>query len=346
MRFNRVCINGSAVVIPPIAVSSDDIEASLAPLYQRLRLPEGRLELMTGIRERHFWEGDILPSAASAQAGRQILDQGRVDKAEIDLLIHCGVCRDRMEPATAAYVHGLLEMPASCQILDVSNACLGFANAMVLAGGLIESGQIRHALLVSGENGRPLLDNTIRLLLEGDHTRNSVKPYFANLTIGAGAAAMLLSRDELTSGQHYRLLGGTARTDSLANQLCQGDATGTDGLDMQTDAEALLDAGIALAQATWNDFEKELGWDRATPGCFVSHQVGRTHQRRLFESLGLDRDKDFTTFEYMGNVGSVSLPFTFHQAVQAGRIGPGEKVAMLGIGSGLSCVMLAAEAMA
>ena len=345
MRFSRVVINGSSVVIPPIPVSSEDIEARLAPLYERLKLPEGRLELMTGIQTRHYWESDILPSQASAEAGGLLLAEGRVEKSEIDLLIHCGVCRDRMEPATAAYVHGLLGLPASCQILDVSNACLGFVNAMVLAGGLIESGQIRHALLVSGENGRPLLNNTVKTLVEGGLSRNAVKPYFANLTIGAGAAAMLISRDDLASGPAFKLCGGIARTDSSANELCQGDSVGIEGIEMQTNAEGLLDAGIALASTTWDEFEKELGWTRKTPDCFVCHQVGRTHQRRLFDSLNLDRSRDFTTYEYMGNVGSVSLPFTFHKAVEAGRIKAGDKAALLGIGSGLSTVMLGVEAL-
>lgn len=214
---------------------------------------------------------------------------------------------------------------------------------MVLAGGLIESGQIRHALLVSGENGRPLLEHTIETLLERDLTRSGVKPYFANLTIGAGAAAMLLSHESAAQPDAPRVLGGAARTDSAANKLCQGNAAGMDGLEMLTEAEALLDAGIELASATWSAFTRELDWDRLTPDCFVCHQVGRTHQRRLFESLELDRERDFTTFEYMGNVGSVSLPFTFHKAVEAGRIGSGTKTVLMGIGSGLSSVMLGVE---
>jgi 3-oxoacyl-[acyl-carrier-protein] synthase-3 len=300
--------------------------------------------MMTGIARRHYWEGDILPSFASAEAGRKLLDQKRVNPMEIDLLVHCGVCRDRMEPATAAYVHGLLKLPSSCQILDISNACLGFVNAMVLAGGLIESGQIRHALLVSGENGRPLLENTIQTLLEKDLNRNAVKPYFANLTIGAGAAAMLVSRRNLAMDDSQMLIGGVARTDSSANQLCQGDSAQAGGFEMQTNAEALLDAGIALAQTAWNDFERDLNWNRDMVDCFVCHQVGRTHQRRLFDSLKLDRDRDFTTYDYMGNVGSVSLPFTYHEAKEARRIFPGSKVVLMGIGSGLSSVILGVEA--
>ena len=343
MRFSRACITATAVVVPPVPVTSAEIEERLRPLYERIGLPEGRLELMTGIERRHYWDHPILPSEASARAGRQILDSEGVNPGEIDLLIHCGVCRDRMEPATAAYVHGLLGLSADCQILDVSNACLGFVNAMVLASGLLEGGQIRHALLVSGENGRPLLENTIKALLTGQHTRREVKPYFANLTIGAGAAAMLLSREDLVNGPAFRILGGAFRTDSESNKLCQGDSAGVEGFEMQTEAEALLNAGIGLAGRTWETFSEQLGWDRDTPDCFTCHQVGRTHQRHLFDSLGLDRGKDFTTYETMGNVGSVSLPFTFHKAWESGRISYSSRVALLGIGSGLSCVMLGVE---
>lgn len=344
MRFFKVRIQATNGIVPPEAVTSNEIEKRLAPLYERLRLPEGRLELMTGIERRHFWGPGFLPSQASARAGAALLDEVAADPSEIDLLIHCGVCRDRMEPATAAYVHGLLKLPRRCQILDVSNACLGFVNAMALAGGLIESGQIRRALLVSGENGRPLLENTLHSLLEKDLTRKSVKPYFANLTIGAGAAAMLLTQESLAPSDSPRLLGGTAATDSSANELCQGDAAGYGALEMLTEAEALLDAGIALASSTWKDFSAELSWDASTPDCFICHQVGRTHQRRLFEALGLPREKDVTTYETMGNVGSVSLPFTFDTALRTQRLRRGGKAALLGIGSGLSCMMLGVEA--
>lgn len=343
MKFTRVRIAGTAAVCPPHSLSSAEIEARLRPLYERIGLPEGRLELMSGIRERHFWEGSILPSQASAQAGEQLLAQVEIERSQIDLLIHCGVCRDRMEPATAAYVHGLLGLSPDCQILDVSNACLGFVNAMVLAAGLIESGQVRHVLLVSGENGRPLLEHTIEQLLTRPFNRKQVKPYFANLTIGAGAAAMLLSAESETAAAAPRLLGGICGTDSSANDLCQGDATGVGSLEMLTEAEALLKAGIALAGRTWQRFLSLMAWTSNDIDHFVCHQVGRTHQRALFDALGLDQAKDFTTYATMGNVGSVSLPLTLHRAIEAGVIQSRQRVALLGIGSGLSCMMLGVQ---
>ena len=134
--FTQVAIEAMAFALPQDVFSSDTIETELSPLYDRLNLPRGRLELMTGIRERRFWPSNHRPSVASAEAGRKLLGLG-VDKDEIDLLIHSSVCRDRLEPATASYVHRLLDLSGNTQILDISNACLGFINAVVLAGSMI-----------------------------------------------------------------------------------------------------------------------------------------------------------------------------------------------------------------
>jgi 3-oxoacyl-[acyl-carrier-protein] synthase-3 len=76
----------------------------------------------------------------------------------------------------------------------------------------------------------------------------------------------------------------------------------------------------------------------------VTHQVGVAHRRLLLSTLGLDESLDFPTVEHLGNMGSVSLPLSFHQALEQGFIHPGERVALLGIGSGLHCMMLAIEA--
>lgn len=340
--FSQLAIETLAWAEPPEAWTSDAIEARLAPLYERVKLPAGRLELMTGIRERRFWPADFPASAASAEAGRAALARSRFGPKDIDLLVHCAVCRDRLEPATASAVHAALGLGPACQLFDLSNACLGFVNGLLVAGALVESGQVRRALLVSGENGRPLVERTLRTLLDGEHTRQSVKPYFANLTIGAGAVAAVLCRADEAGADALRPRAAVVGADSSANRLCQGD-TAEGGLDMQTDSEALLEAGVGLARATWDRFTAHTGWAVTTPDRVVTHQVGRRHQRALFEALGLPLEKDFSTYETWGNVGSVSLPLTLAQARASGALPPGSKAALLGIGSGLVCAMLAVD---
>ncbi len=77
---------------------------------------------------------------------------------------------------------------------------------------------------------------------------------------------------------------------------------------MQTDSEKMLEAGVALAKDTWDQFTASTGWSLATVDRAICHQVGSAHRRRLFETLGLDLAKDYSTFETLGNMGSASLP--------------------------------------
>ncbi len=340
MEFKQTRIAAVAHVLPGEVVTSDDIERELAPVYERLRLPAGRLELMTGIRERRVWPTHTRPSEASSAAGKAALDMVP-DLPPVDLLVHAAVSRDRLEPATAAYVHKSLQLPRHTQIFDLSNACLGFLNAMITAGAMIECGLIRTALIVSGENGRPLLEETTRTLLAGEFTRKSIKPFFANLTIGCGAVAMVLCRRDLHSGGGFGDLEfGVSRTDGSFSHLCEGDSSAGGGLVMQTDSEALMEAGIGLATETWQSFLRsdpaQAPFDRV-----ITHQVGKTHQRRLHEALEIDPALDYPTYPFLGNVGSVACPITLSIAAANQAIRPGSRVALLGIGSGLSSVMLA-----
>lgn len=340
MKFEHVCIESIAVALPDEIWTSADVEERLRPLYERLKLPAGRLELMTGIRERRMWAPGTRPSDASAAAGRAVLAKSGLRADQVELFIHAAVSRDMLEPATAAFAHRKIGLPASAQIFDVSNACLGFLNALMVAAGLIESGRIRCALIVAGENGRPLVEQTIRTLLGRPHTRNEIKPYFANLTIGSGAVGAMLCHRSLVRGRAHALRGGIARAATQHSELCQGDADGAESLAMQTDSEQLLLAGVALAAETWRDFtaEQGTGFDR-----FICHQVGAAHRRKLYETLGLDLARDFSTFETLGNTGSVALPATLAAAVAAGAVKEGDQVGLLGIGSGLNCLMLALE---
>jgi 3-oxoacyl-[acyl-carrier-protein] synthase-3 len=261
----------------------------------------------------------------------------------VELFIHSAVCRDMLEPATASFAHRKIGLPPTAQIFDVSNACLGFLNSLTVAAGLIESGQIKCALVASGENGGPLVEQTLHTLLTQPLDRNGIKPYFANLTIGSGAVAALVCHRDLIRGRAHRLRGGVARAATQHSELCQGDTHGADALAMQTDSEALLVAGLALARETWDEFTAITGWKTAGVDRFICHQVGSTHRRKLYEALGLDLAKDFSTFETLGNTGSVALPATLAAAVDAGAVKDGDKVALLGIGSGLNSLMLALE---
>jgi acyl-CoA:acyl-CoA alkyltransferase len=347
MRYERVCLEAFGYTLPDEIITSAEIESRLAPLYQRLRLPEGRLELMTGIRERRFWPSGTLPSEISIQSAEKAIAAAGIDNTDIGCLIHASVCRDHLEPATACRVHHGLGLSGECLIYDTSNACLGILNGMLQVANMIELGQIKAGLIVGTESSRPLVENTIaRLNSDISVTREQMKLAVASLTIGSGSAAVLLVNRELSRTQN-RLAAAVARANTQFHALCHsgGDESIAGGMQpwMTTDSERLLHAGVATANDAFADFLAELGCDADGIDKVFCHQVGVAHRRLLYETLRLPPPADFSTVEFLGNTGSVAAPITAAIGIERGQLSPGDRFAMLGIGSGLNVIMLGVE---
>ena len=344
MRYQHVCVEALAYRLPPHIVTSEELEHRLTPVYDRFGVSVGRLELMTGIRERRFWDPGIKPGTMSAQTAARALEMSGLDRSHIGFLAHGSVCRDQLEPATASGVHHALQLPNSAFVLDVSNACLGLLNGMIMLADMIELGHVRAGIIVGTEMGRDLVEGTIDTLLASPNlTKQELKLAFASLTIGSGSAAIVLCDRKLSRTGH-RLLGGVFRTDTSGHELCAGgsqtETFGDHRPRMQTDSEALLHAGINLAETTWIEARSTLGWANRDVHKAFTHQVGRAHRKLLYERLGLDPQIDFATVEFLGNTGAAALPLTAALGVERGHVQAGDNVALLGIGSGLNSLML------
>jgi len=340
MRYTKVCLHEFGYELPPVELSSDAIEERLQPLYERRNLPAGRLELMTGITTRRLWQPGTRPSSGAAAAGAAAIAKAGVDADDLECLLFTSVSRDMMEPATASFVHRALGLPPSCLLFDISNACLGFLDGMIMLANMLELGQVRAGLLVAGETAEDLTASTLRhLLSDPTLTRKSIKPLFASLTIGSGAVALVMTRRDYRDSGHF-LRGGACRANTVHNDLCQGGQNAEQGTLMSTDSEQLLEKGIETAAACWQSFQDELGWSKEMIDRFFCHQVGKAHAQLLFETLKLDPAKNFETLPILGNVGSVSAPITMALGIEQGALVAGQRVAILGIGSGINALML------
>lgn len=340
-RYSRVRLASMAAVLPPEVVTSAAIEERLGPLYERLHLPAGRLELMTGIAERRFFAPGTLPGQISARTVQEVIAASPFDLSQIDVLIHGSVCRDQMEPATAAGVHAAAGLSTACRFFDVSNACLGILDGLLLLADMIELGRVKAGVVVGTEIGRPLVEGTIDSLLCDDSvTRKSVKDDFASLTIGSGSAAFVLADADLAP-EGCVLEGAAIATDTEATKLCAGgtESTADNRPRMSTDSEALLHAGVNLAAQTWSVFQPTFQGE-TLPDRVTTHQVGSRHRKLLLDTLGLEERLDYPTVERFGNTGSAALPMAATVGAQAGHTSSGQHVAWLGIGSGLTCQML------
>jgi len=337
MLFQHVAIAGLAHIDAPRRLSSKEINARLKPTLDRLGIRIDVLGGVAGVHSRYLWDGDVQASDAATLAGVKALGDAGIDPDRVGLLVNTSVSRDWLEPSTASIVSGNLGLSDTCQNFDVANACLAFINGMDIASRMIERGEIDYALIVNGETADHAYEKTLERLARDDATAEQFRNELATLTLGSGAAAMVLARAELAPGAP-RYKGGVTRAATQWNQLCRGNLDG-----MMTDTRLLLLEGIKLAQKTFSAARQALGWVVGELDQFVIHQVSKVHTKAFTRAIGIDPKKVMTIFGEHGNIGPASVPIVLSKLREEGRLKKGDRVALLGIGSGLNCSMAEVE---
>lgn len=376
MHYRNVYVQSIGYELPPVVVTTAELEGRLKPLYEAHHLPAGQLELLTGITERRWWEPGYRLSQGATAAGRKALSAGGLDATEVDVLIYAGVCREQFEPATACAVAANLGVSPDAIMYDLSNACLGVLNGIIEVANRIELGQCRAGLVVSCETAREINETAVDRVNDS-RSLDVFRSSLATFTGGSGAVAVLVTSEELSDGRR-RLVGGAAKNAPEHHDLCKWgvrtilptavgrlldgsvpQALGTHaaalvqkgiGLGrhvmvpfMETHAGDVLKHGVDLGTKTWAAFLAKMGWAKERIDKVICHQVGAGHRDAVLKGFGLAGDQDFSTFPFLGNIGTVSVPITAAIAEEREFLRPGDRVGWLGIGSGLNCLMLGLE---
>ena len=329
-EYSRAALLAVTEVEAPLEVTSDDLDAQLEDALTRLRLPKHLLERVAGVKARRNWDETKDFQQAAAEAGTAALAQAGVAPERVGLLLNTSVTRATLEPSVAVRIHDLMGLPTSATNFDITNACLGFVNGLMLASTLVDAGQIEYAVVVAAEDASQVQAATVANLHAETTVRGNFMEQFASLTLGCGAAAAVVGRIEDHPGGH-RILRGVTRAGTDHHLLCVGDHNG-----MFTDSTALLEDGLELVMDAWRDVPAAWAWDSADR--YITHQVSQMHTDAISESAGLPKEKLPTTFPVLGNVGPASLPITLVR--EQDELNEGDRVVCLGVGSGLNTAML------
>ncbi|MDQ0735218.1 3-oxoacyl-ACP synthase III [Arthrobacter agilis] len=330
-RHDNTALLAVTSVEAPVVVSSAEFDERLAPSLKRLRLSKRLLERVAGVTERRWWSPGSDFDDAAIEAGAKAMAEAGIEPGDVGLLINTSVTRRNLEPSVAVKIHHSLGLPSSAMNFDLANACLGFVNGMTLAANMIDSGQIKYALIVAGEDAQRTQEATFRRLNREDSTRADFLAEFATLTLGSGAAAAVIGPADLHPGSH-RILGGVSRAGTQHHELCVG---GIDG--MYTDTKGLLDGGLELVVTAWHEAQAD-GWAWDAMDRYVTHQVSNSYTNAIIKAVDLERERVPITFPHWGNVGPASLPMTLAQEAQS--LTSGDRVLCLGVGSGLNTSMM------
>jgi 3-oxoacyl-[acyl-carrier-protein] synthase-3 len=354
-QYSQVVVDKCEFVQPPTKVTSAEIEDEIIEVYERFGIPKGTLERLSGVSSRYMWSRETLPSDVGVEAIERLLSDGNFPIDKVDVLISCSVSRDLFEPSTACIIHKKLGLSPRVMAFDVTNACIGFSNGLMLASTMIESGVARAALVVSPEVPSLIVESNSRMLRrEIDRiSREDLLKVVPVFTLGSGAVVFGVCHERYSTGDGHRFLGGAGLSATEHTDLCTGNGdfcvTGT--LEelfpsqplMHTESSKLISAAAKVGGQTWPMTSEILGWSRDDVKHVFCHQVGKQVNEAFYKELGLDFHKEFSIYQEYGNMISAALPAALVLGGKARGIQKGDKVVCTGFGSGLNSLFWGVE---
>ncbi len=316
MKF-RAQVIGCGAYLPERVVSN-------AELAERLDTSDEWIVQRTGIRQRHVAATGELTSDLALRAAQRALAAAGMAGSDLDLLVLATATPDNTFPATATKVQARLGMSRGAAF-DVQAVCSGFIYALAVADNFIRSGQARTVMVIGAETFSRILDWEDRgtCVLFGDGAGALVLR--AERSDGSKAERGILSTHLHSDGAGYDLLyvdGGPSTTGSCGFLRMEGKEIFRHAVQRLAEVvdEALAANGLKAGEVDW----------------LVPHQANRRIIDSMGRKLGLAAEKVVVTIDRHANTSAASVPLALAEAVDQGRIKPGDLVLMEAMGGGLT----------
>ncbi len=315
-RYSRIAGTGSA--LPERAVSNEDLARELAE--RGVETSDEWIVERTGIRRRHIAAPEVSSSMLATAAARRALEAAGVPVESVDLIIVATSTPDYVFPSTACLVQKALGI-AGGAAFDVQAVCAGFVYGLATADAMIRSGMASCALVIGAEVYSRILDWNDRgpCVLFGD-----------------GAGAVLLTADSkpgiLTAKLHADgSYEGILRT---PGNVCGGGITGHPFLTM--DGQAVFKLAVSVLDSVAREAVAAAGLTLADVDWLIPHQANVRIIQATGRKLRIPPERVIVTVDQHANTSAASIPLALDQAVRDGRVKPGQRVLMEGVGGGFT----------
>ena len=311
MIWSRIIGTGS--YLPPKVVTNDDLAKQMDTTDEWIRT-------RTGIRQRHIAEPSQASSDLGVEASRAALAAARIIPQEIDLIIAATATPDYIFPSTACIMQAKLGMKG-CAAFDIQAVCSGFVYALAIADKMIRSGQHRCALIVGTEVYSRILD---------------WKDRGTAVLFGDGAGAVILRADSKPGIMASVLHADGSYVDilSVPGNVCGGKIVGSPFLQM--DGQAVFKFAVKVLDEVARETLALCGLTPSDIDWLIPHQANARILEATARKLGVDLSKLVVTVDRHGNTSAASVPLALDLAIRDGRIKPGHKVMLQGVGGGFT----------
>ncbi len=311
----RACVTGFGHYLPEHAVSNAEISL-------RVDTSDEWITARTGIRQRYFSALHETTAFMGSEAAKEALAAAGLEAEAVDAIILATATPDQAFPASAVHVQAALGAKHAFAF-DISAACSGFIYALSVADGMIRAGQADTVLVIGSEVYSRILNFEDRgtCVLFGD---------------GAGAV-VLQARQVAAAGPgilstHLHSDGAFADILYVDGAVGQRDRPGhlvMNGREVFRQAVTLLSSAVTEALQANGLMPKDIDW-------LVPHQANLRIIDGVGKKLGLPPERVVVTVDQHANTSAASIPLALWQAVNDGRIKPGQLILLEALGGGLT----------
>ena len=311
MIFSRIV--GTGGYLPPRVVTNDEFAA-------RLDTSDAWIRERTGIVERHIADASQTSSDLALEASRAALSAAGVRAEDIDLIVLATSTPDYVFPSTACLLQAKLGIK-NCPAFDLQAVCSGFVYALATADNFIRAGTHRRALVVGAEVFSRILDWNDRgtCVLFGD---------------GAGAVVLAAGDRPGVHASVLRADGSHAGILSVPGNVCGGSIVGSPYLQMQ--GSQVFKFAVKVLDEVARETVAAAGMQLGDIDWLIPHQANARILEATARKLGLPLERLVVTVDHHGNTSAASVPLALDEFVRAGKIRPGHRVLLQGVGGGFT----------
>ncbi|HZM36703.1 MAG TPA: beta-ketoacyl-ACP synthase III [Burkholderiales bacterium] len=311
MIYSRIVGTGS--YLPPRVMANAEFAA-------RLDTSDAWIRERTGIVQRHIADPTQASSDLALQAALRALDAADLKPEQIGMIVLATSTPDYIFPSTACLLQAKLGVKG-CAAFDVQAVCSGFVYALATADAFIRNGTYKSALVVGTEVFSRILDWNDRgtCVLFGD---------------GAGAVV-------LVAGEKPGILASVLHADgsqvdllSVPGNVCRGEIVGSPYLQMN--GQGVFKFAVRVLEEAARETVAAAGMQMSDVDWLIPHQANVRILDATARKLGLPAEKLVVTVDHHGNTSAASIPLALDEFMRAGRIRPGHRVLMEGVGGGFT----------
>jgi 3-oxoacyl-[acyl-carrier-protein] synthase-3 len=313
-------ITGWGMAVPQKIVTNDDIA-------RRVDTTDEWIQSHTGIRERRVVVDEQSTATLAVEASLRALDMARLNPADLDLIIVSTCSPEYIFPATACLVQDHLGA-SKAGAFDLLAACSGFIFALNMATQAIRSGSIKNAVVVGAETLSRIVDWNDRntCILFGD----GAGAFVLQASPERGGVISAVMRSDGSGGDMLILPGGGSRVPASHTSVQAGQHyVKMNGREVFRFATRVLgqvtEEAIEKAQLTLDDIQ-----------LVIPHQANQRIIEAALKRLNIPMERCVINLDRYGNTSTASIPIATCEAVQQGRLKPGDKVVFVGFGGGLT----------